>query len=107
MALSLMSPHQGGHRSSQASSCPCESTAAASTATTPTTPTATRGALAATALARGLALAGEGVSTYVAKRGFHGIGLTSATASCTTTAATAATATASRAFIARPTRRAA
>ena len=104
MALSLMSPHQGGHRSSQASSCPCESTAAASTATTPT---ATRGALAATALARGLALAGEGVSTYVAKRGFHGIGLTSATASCTTTAATAATATASRAFIARPTRRAA
>ena len=70
-------------------------------AATATAPPPARGALAASALAGCLALAGEGVGAYVAKRGLHGIGLT-----CATTAAAAARTAAaptSCAFIARPT----
>ena len=74
--------------------------ASAATAPTPTSP---RRALAASALAGGLSLAGEGVGAYVAKRGFHGIGLTTATATASAGSCTASSCT----FIARPTGRAA
>ena len=99
MALPLLSPQQGRYQVSRACSHPTESTAATPTAPPSATPTTPRRAFAASALARGLALAGEGVGAYVAKRGFHGVGLATAT---TASASCASCTAASCAFIARP-----
>ena len=102
MALPLLSPQQGRYQVSRACSHPTESTAATPTAPPSATPTTPRRAFAASALARGLALAGEGVGAYVAKRGFHGVGLATATTASASCASCTAASCASCAFIARP-----